>query len=317
MKELERQTLLADRSAVLDLLASIPESDPLGRMSFQSRLKDIEQQLALLDAQHVTIGSVALMFGGGPVRGSRTIDASFATRTIASFTDMVAKKVASEEIGRLGSRGKVPLRSEVNLSIADIVRGSVGFVLEESPKTDEIADTIVKSAIDEITSVIVSAASENQEAFEDAVELLDSRILVSLRDFFDVLDKENATVRIVEENRDAQLDFKAIRRARARVDMIEISEDDSESVVGELLGVLPSSRRFEMRLAGTGDVIKGTVAASLTPKYLRLIETPDQAPVGRIWRTKMRIREIKERNRPPRKLYTLIGLLEQVNSGDK
>jgi hypothetical protein len=97
--------------------------------------------------------------------------------------------------------------------------------------------------------------------------------------------------------------------------MIDIRDEESEQVVGELVGILPGSRRFEMKLLATGEIIKGTVAANVAPTYLTSIETPGQTPVvGRIWRAKMRIREITERNKEPRRLYTLIGLLEQLNS---
>jgi hypothetical protein len=48
---------------------------------------------------------------------------------------------------------------------------------------------------------------------------------------------------------------------------------------------------------------------------MTLIESAGEAVVGRWWRTKMKIREVRERNKPPRTLYTLIGLLEQIDRG--
>jgi hypothetical protein len=51
----------------------------LARLPFSSRLQDIERRLAELAESENTLGSVAPMFGGGPVRGSRGIDSEFAT----------------------------------------------------------------------------------------------------------------------------------------------------------------------------------------------------------------------------------------------
>lgn len=172
---------------------------------------------------------------------------------------------------------------------------------------------MVKSAIDNVTRIVVSTASGSDDDFEREVDALDHRLLLSLREFFKTLDETQASLRIVEGERDAQLDSKAVHRGRQRVDMIEIKDDESAQIVGELLGILPGARRFEMKLYGTGEIIKGTVAANLAPTYLSSIEIPGEVPVvGRTWRVKMKVREITERNKEPRRLYTLVGLLEQI-----
>lgn len=312
MKELEREALLADQEAVRNILANIPDSDPLGRLSFSSRLEDIERRLAELDSEPGTTGTVALMFGGGPVFGSRAIDTEFTSNALHAFQDLVAKMVASEEGGKLASRGRMPLHSDASLAITDIVRGSVGFVLRESAPNEQLADTAVKSAIDEVAHIIVAAGSETDEQYESAVESLDTRLLGSLAELFRTLEGAAASLRIVEGNLDTFLPLSAIRRGRYRLDTTEIKDDESDQVVGDLLGLLPGSKKFEMRLISTGETIRGAVAAAEAATYLSLIETPDQIPIGRRWRTKMQIREIR-RNKQSRKLYTLIGLLEQVD----
>ena len=82
-------------------------------------------------------------------------------------------------------------------------------------------------------------------------------------------------------------------------------------MTGELLGLLPDARKFEMKLSGSGDVIRGTVVAALATRWLELIEQPNERMVGQTWKAKMRIREIRERNRPPRRLFTLLDLIER------
>lgn len=310
MRRLELEALVADRESVRAMINAL-DDDPIGRISFNARLKSIEEQIHRLDAASGTTGSVALLFAGGPVTGSRSIASDFATSVLKSFQDLVTKRIAGDEFGRLGARGRVPERTPSTLAIRELVRGSVGFVLEENSANGELADTPVKKAIDDVTAIISQAAAESDQAFEESVETLEPRMLVSLRDFFRALDDSAASVRIVEDERDASLDEAAVHRARVRVDATEVEDVESEAVVGELLGLLPDSRRFEMKLLDSGEVIRGTVSAALATKWLELIELPGEKLVGQLWRTKMRIREIRERNRPPRNLYTLLGLIER------
>lgn len=311
MKRLELEALFADRESVRSMLAALATDDPIGRLSFSARLAIIEEQIQRLAATHETTGSVALMFAGGPVQGSRSIAADFATSVLKSFQDLVTKQIAGDEFGRLGTRGRLPERTPSTLVIRELVRGSVGFVLEENSANEEITDTPIKKAIDDVTEIISQAAEESDEAFETSVETLDPRILISLRDFFRSLDDSDASVRIVEGERDASLDKPAVRRARMRVDATEVKDTESEAIIGELLGLLPESRRFEMKLLDSGEVIRGTVATALATRWLELIELPGERLVGQVWRTKMRVREIRERNRPPRSLYALLGLIER------
>lgn len=311
MRRLDLESLQADREAVRAMLAIIGDDDPIGRLSFSARLASLEAEIFRLSEVHEATGSVALLFSGQPVIGSRSITADFATTVLRTFQDMVSKRIAGDDFGRLGARGRIPERTPSTLAIRELVRGSVGFVLEEASANAEIADTHIKKAIDDVTVVICQAAADSDSEFEQSVETLDPRLLVSLRDFFRALDDGHAQVRIVEDERDASLDSNAVHRARIRVEATDVEDSETENLVGELLGLLPDARRFEMRLLGSGEVIRGAVAGALAVRWLELIEQPDERLVGQVWRTRMRVREIRERNRPPRSLYTLLGLIER------
>lgn len=313
MKKLDIDALSADRMAVLDLLENLPDGDLVGRSTFEARLGDIDRALGEVEHRLDTTGSVALLFAGSPVHGARSIDSVFATRAISVFQDLVTKEVAMSELGSLGGRGPVPKRAQVNLAISELVRGSLGFVLEENCPSDQIADTVTKIAIDDVTRLLERTASENDADFEEAVETLDSRLLVSLKDFFTTLDDFQATVRIVESAREASFDPAAVHRGRVRMDSTKIEEKESESLIGELLGLLPESRRFEMRLRDSVEIIKGNVAAQFAADFLGQLESGDEPILGRQWRVKMKIREVAERNKPVRNLYTLVGLLERAD----
>lgn len=313
MKRLELESLRADKAHVEALAATVPESDFLGRSSLLSRLEEIEAEIAALSNQSSTSASVALLFGGEPVFGSRAIDAEFATRALGSFQSLVGRKIAVDDLGMLGSRGPIPLAAhDSRLAITDIVRGSMGFVLEEWGSTLNVTDSIAKTAVQQVSTLISHAAADEPSVFEEAIDAVDARILTGLKEFFASLDDAHATVRIVAEESEAELDRAAIARGRQRTEATEIAESEDDTLVGELLGVLPASRQFEMRLRGSQDVIKGSVTTQLAQSYVELIEGAMPKVTGQLWRVKMRIREVRQRNKPPRKLYTLRGLLEQV-----
>ncbi len=58
-----------------------------------------------------------------------------------------------------------------------------------------------------------------------------------------------------------------MRRLTERLNEIEVKEELA-TVVGILLGVLPDSREFELRLPdGEGDILRGSVSEDLAFKY--------------------------------------------------
>lgn len=313
MKILEREALLADRATVTAILARVPEGDAVGRVSFEARLAEIERQLRELGERQDMLGSVALIFRGEPVFGSRSIDAAFVSEALGEFQDMVTKRVAAEEVGELGERGPLPIRARTNLGVASMVRGSVGFILEEQTQNLALADTLVKRAVDEVVAIIGKAASDSDEQFEDAIQAMDNRFLVSLKAFFKTLDESRAQARIVEADRESQLDAPGISRARIRLDRTEIEDREDEVLVGKLLGLLPDSPpKFTMLLEEGWTEIRGSVAARVAEQYRTQIDIPGNVLVGRWWRVRMKIREVREPNRPLRRSYTLLGLIEQI-----
>lgn len=310
MKKLEKEALLADREAVVQVLAAMSEDDVLGRLSFSSRLNEIEEQLRQIETNRTLVGQVALLFGGAPTHGSRAIDAVFASSILKTYQELISKRIATEEVGELGARGPIPLQAETSLAITEVVRGSIGFVLEEFAVNETLAETAVKHAIDDITQIIRGASSEHDDDFERAVDSLAPRVLTSLKEFFVTLDDKDATLRIVDDERDQPLDSSAVRRGRRRVEATEIEERPHEVVVGRVLGLFPHARRFEIQLE-TGEVIHGTVSSAATPRYHQLIAQRETNPVGRVWRVLMNIRRIRELNRPERTVYCLVGLLQE------
>ena len=116
----------------------------------------------------------------------------------------------------------------------------------------------LKHVVDEVIDLIYQTSAPDEEAFNSFVEAVDPRVLASLRTFFQILDNEGATMRIVEDQREFSLPRESIARARSRTDTIEIFE--TEKLFGGKFYLLPESRKFELHLQD-GDFIRGSVAS--------------------------------------------------------
>lgn len=313
LKKLELDSLRADLSAVDALLAARTEQeDPIGWFQFSSRKHELEEALSRVAGSQEMHAGVALFFNGRPVFGSKGIRADFAGQAIDRFQDLVSKRFASLESGPLAARGPVPLRENAQMMITDVARGSFGFVLEESSnETDPMIVTPLKHVVEEISELVFKISSPDEDVFESSVESLDDRLLAALKQFFELLDDSGATLRIVEGQKEFNLDHDAVRLARDRAETLQITERADQTIIGTVY-LLPTARKFELHVQGSGEIIKGNISPGCLGELLGDgTEIPD-AVVGRLWETRMNVREIHERNRTPKFNYTLTTLVQRL-----
>lgn len=258
IKKLAKEQLKADIfTAQAMLYEAQSEDDAVGQAQFTDRVEALRVALAELDDVQGDRAAVALFFGGRPVTGSRGVDAEFASDAVKSFQDLVSKHFSSLEMGGLGARGPVPVSDEAKLMVTDIVRGSFGFVLEESPEQGQLVETQLADALEQASSVLSRLSSSNDD-WADAVEEMDSRVIAAVNDFVSILDEAGATVRIVERDHDRLLSRDEIHRARERTDRATITEEDIGPFVGRLIGA--TSKTFEFSSDEIGAPVAGKIA---------------------------------------------------------
>jgi hypothetical protein len=303
-RKLKVEGLMAELASIDALLQSAREyRDPIGEFQFSKKRSAVEAQIERLSVVHEGRASVALLFGGRPVLGSRGISAEFAGNMLEHFQGLVTRTFAATELGVLGERGPVPLRQATDLMVTSLARGSFGFVLNEMSDQDEIQDTALKSMVDEAVTILGKVASENERDFEEASESLDPRMLISLKDFFRTLDIAQATVRLVEDESDLSLDQAAVHRGRVRVEAISIEEGEEE-FEGVLVGLLPEHRKFELRVSDL-QTIYGTVSKVAYEQFSSMVSRGEN-PINQTWKVKVRRRTVTPLNRLPRDVYRLL-----------
>lgn len=310
IKKLDLATLKADLSSVEQMLAArTEENDPIGFYQLSNRKSELISEIEKLNATSEMSASVALFFGGAPVLGSKGIDADFAGKAIEAFQNIITKRFATVESGALGQRGPIPLRTNAGLMLTDVARGSFGLILEEINSNGSLTETALCNVVDEVTQTIVNFASVDNDTYETALATVDSRYLISLRDFFRLLDDKNATVRLVEGGRDAELDSKAIQLARQRTDFTSIEDKTTDEVVGDLF-ILPAHRRFELKV-NSSETLYGSISSEFPKEDFERLQQDNM--LGKSWRVRLRIRETLRLNQQSTLSYTLIGLIEKQN----
>lgn len=307
VRKIKLDGLQAELSAVGALLNEAAKSgDFVGKFQFAKRKLALQAEISAIGSASEKGASVALLFGGQPVLGSRGISADFAGSALDKFQDLVAKTFARTEWGSLGERGPIPLKDSSHLMVTEVARGSFGFVLHELSDQIEIADTVLKMQVEEVATLLQRTGSPNELDFEEAADTLDSRTLTALKNFFVTLDSNGATLRVVEEIADFTLDEAAIGRGRRRTEATEIQENDV-ILVGVLAGVLPGRRKFEIKL-DDGQTVYGSVSKEGAEQFAALLAKAE-TPVGRRWTFKVRRRVIAPLNRPSRQVDTLLEII--------
>ena len=306
-RKLKLEGLQAEVSAVDELLKQAIElGDPMGEYQFAKRKESIEKEISKVSSISEKAASVALLFGGDPVLGSRGISADFAGNILDQFQELVTRDFAKMELGVLGERGPIPLSQATKLMVTEVARGSFGFILDELSDQTEIEDTSLKNVVEEVSTILERTASPNEIDFEEIAEKLDERMLISLRNFFVTLDSAKATLRIVEDITDFTLDEQSIHRARRRTEATSI--DESEDIVeGVLEGFLPEHRKFELKL-DSGEVLYGSVTKEATEQYSSFV-TVEQSPIGQRWKIKVQKRIVSPLNRSTREIYRLLEFI--------
>ena len=295
----------AELAAAKSVLSTPEPEDYFGRVSLESRANELEAELAALDhAQPDTAASAALFFGGAPVVGSVGIESGFGGLAITKFQDLVAK-LYLEERGELGQRGPLADRHETTLHVTSVLRGSFGFLLEELPTNGTLLETPLKTAVGRAVQLLSAFGGDNDEAFDQVLEDTGARTLATAQDFFSHLSSNDATIRLVTEERELDVPATAISRAAERALSTKVA-DTEEPFVGTLRGLLPETHMFELMLVDERGIITGRVAKSMSAHDLSgfLMSSLNRQVSGRL-----KVRTVTRRGEVVRTSFTLLELL--------
>jgi len=263
------KSLKDDLAFVEEQLRRFPDPHDTVRFMWQQRKNDLQRQINELKVQQSVRGEVALLFEGEPVIGSEEIRLQFATRVLDNYQNLIAVLTAEMGGAELKAKGQVPRSFTSKLFIRDMLRGSVGFLLEEPAATQNtLLPSLLKEAIDEATLTLQELSAPDQAEFQTRVDALSPRAMSAIKKSTNTLNEAAAETRIVGSDTELRLGHERVARMHARLTEMEILET-TESLEGILLGILPDRQQYEFRIGyERGPIIYGPLSEDLDQQYL-------------------------------------------------
>ena len=260
--------LLSERGKLERLIDQSSPENVIGRMSLESRLRQVEEELEAYKGLSPALASARLAFWGRPVAGSRGIGAPFGTAAVGSFSRAVTR-FAAGKMESLAARRRIPRGSNYQVMITGISRGSFSFTLEDASPQLAFAglSTPVEEAIDGVKGILGASIGTDEELAE-AVGDTDYRALNAIRLFLKKVADNRAVCSLEFKGDVFQFrDTDQVRRSEIRLSRDYIQEDEVE-FTGYFKGFLPNSRRAEFYITDTdapflvdyiGDALTGRV----------------------------------------------------------
>lgn len=266
-KPLALRDLRKELAFVEESLAAHPDQYDTVRLMWSNRRDALEQEIAQTDREEARQAEVALMFEGAPVIGSREIRLDFAAKALDNYQLLVAS-VASENAGsEPGTRGPLPRSLTSKLFVTDMLRGSVGFLIQEaSSEQTEMLPSAIKSAVDKTTTLLEDLSAPSDDKFEAAIHALSPRTISAVKKFAKLLHDAGAETRIVDTTHELALDHERTAILNAHFSQLDYAEA-TETRAGLLLGVFPEKGQYEFR-AEDGSLLYGPVSDGFDQLYI-------------------------------------------------
>lgn len=261
MNRSEFTFLQAEKDSLVGLIERAPQNAVISRMSLQARLDEVESLLGQHSACEMPVEG-QITFRGKPVLGTQGIEATFASKTLEQFSEMVAAKASSYH-GPLSHTGKIPNRDAYQLSIVGTTVGSFGFVFQEKPseqRTIKGMRSPLESALLDCIEFFNVLKNGDDEELTNVIDNTDERVLFYIRRFLDELATNDALCAVESGSHSFRFDDTSEVRYSSR----KIASDNirvwSETHVGEFIGILVSEKKFDFRVSKDSSLLKGKIS---------------------------------------------------------
>lgn len=262
--KIRKEQLRSEIGELQRIADGYPEEYAIGKYSLEKRIEHLKTELLELEDSPEVYASAAVIFGGRPVFGSLGVEADFGPKAITDFQNIVAT-LNAERQGELKTRGPLPGKEDSKLYVTNALHGSFGFELHElNDGAGDLFRTPLSEVVDKVMDIVVAAA-KGEEEFDEAIADISSRVLSHVGAFLKRVNQAEATLRLIIGDREKQFSRTEIETASVRATATELDEE-SETKLGILEGVLPESRHFEFRT--NEGLVKGIVDRDLPSETL-------------------------------------------------
>ncbi|RAZ81940.1 hypothetical protein [Cereibacter johrii] len=264
MKIRRKDALLSEIGEVKAILERIPSENVIDRFGLESRLAELEAELAQLPDRIQEPERLSLTFRGEPVRGSSAISADFAGSASSAFVDAFSAIIAGLK-GHLKYSGPIPDKVSVPLMITGVATGSFGFEMELPNLQGEFFEERVSAgdAVEILRELLRVSAKGTDDDISDIVEEIHPRAVRKVADFLSEVSKKGAWCGL--EFRDSYFKYSSLdelKKSEKRLRKENISETE-ETYFGEFQGFLPQGRNFEFVVSDHSGIIRGRLGPDI------------------------------------------------------
>ncbi|MDR1632607.1 MAG: hypothetical protein LBR97_06985 [Dysgonamonadaceae bacterium] len=254
-------SLISEIHELEQIISAIPAENVIDRMSFETRLKTVKEELARLPPQGAEAAPACLTFRGKPVFGAHGILADFGTKAATLFSD-VFSMVISDTNETLSDSGPIPGKDALPLIITGTAVGSFGFEFELPPKENSLFPDLVdpaEDAIKKIENLFRLAAEGSDDDITEQIADMHHRTITKIHEFLNFMVQQEAWCGLEFGDTFFRfMDLKQIKYAASRFSDNNIQKYE-EPCKGKFQGVLPINRIFEFKLSTQDDVIRGKI----------------------------------------------------------
>ncbi len=287
----EEYTFTASEIAQLeDLLDKLPDDMVIERMGLEARLEKAKSRIADVPRPQAPKRAY-LPFRGKPVLGSSGIAADFGASALTMFTDAVTIAAAGFS-GRLADKGPVPDRERNRPIITGVATGSFGFELE-IPGPDYVLqsegqpalpskENPAEEALIKIQELLMLSCDGTDDALSVLADEIHPRAVRKVVEFLELMQRNDAWFSLQYGDKKSRFNNSGqVKRAAERLNQSNIHEHE-EDIPGEIHGLLPNERRFELQRAGDGTIIRGKLGREITDAPALLREHLGRTVVARL-----------------------------------
>lgn len=239
--------VLSERDSILSLLETTTDDDIIGKMSLESRLYELNDEISHIVIDEHPPVKATLTFRGAAVLGTYGIAANFGTKIVNAFNDAVSH-VASSFSGKLPTKGKIPNLENNLLMITGTAKGSFGFTLEEFRPDAPLnfdEESSVQKALNQTHSILQMSIRGDDDGLAEAISDLDDRALDKIRGFIQILFDNKATFTLRHNNQALVANnINDIERAAFKLSKDSVKED-LQLLEVSFMGALPHKRQCE------------------------------------------------------------------------
>jgi hypothetical protein len=267
MRTLKYTNVLAEYHEVERMIAAMPKSAAITRMSMEHRLQSLREELDEVAKTKPSAIRGTLNFRGKPVVESYGIAAVFSADAIKAFEKIIAARAASFT-SPLSQKGRLPNREQYSLLITGTSKGSFGFELE-NPATDDTtpeANSVtshLQDAINDTMDFFATVQGGTDEKLADVFADLEERVVNEISSFLTLLADNGATCGLEFGSRSFHFrDVAEVSYGVRRLSKVNIQERD-ETIHGVFCGTLPHKRLFEFKATNNDLILDGKISPDI------------------------------------------------------